>query len=531
MKKLILILIACTFSMAVFSQEKKKNKKAKVETKTQQIMEEEEPVFQDMDIDEEAPVIMEATEEIMMEEPPRRYSNNKYETYRIYGDYEWFYEKNSGGSYSRKKGIMYRGEIILPMIFKGETYYNSNNLQGYIKLGLDNTYGLYNLEERTWSIPIMYTQITSLGKNMFSVGVDKKFGIVDIENNIILDFDWSAIVKVAGLDNYVQVSNTNGYNKLYGIYSITQGKLTVPVKYKNIYKTNIEGYFKVFDGNTYTLVDINDKPKFKNTYKEMHDIRERRRFIVKRDGKMGIIDFNEKEIVPVVYKDIKTYPYNDGYNLTTVANNVLISGQDDKCGIIKVNNGLPFEITTCDYDDIDQTNQSFIIQQGKKYGIMDLYGQLIVPLKYEMIQAISNKYYAAKNKGKWILMSKDGEQVGNNSYAGLQKLVDKEKRNSYYNKNEFTHVKIEGKNGKYGVMDKFGNEVIAPSFEDILFETGNNLIVKKGSKFGVYNLLKKKMILPSEYDQLVQSQTGFYGIKGNEYFKISLGQNAKVKKI
>jgi len=106
------------------------------------------------------PEIMEVPEEEIMEEAPvfmdqsieeaeyidsdyRKEKNSKYKTNKIFDDYEWFFEKN-GSSYSRKYGILKRGEVLLPMIFSANTYNSYGNKQ-YV-LGIEKTFGLYNIE-------------------------------------------------------------------------------------------------------------------------------------------------------------------------------------------------------------------------------------------------------------------------------------------------------------------------------------------------------------------------------------------------
>jgi len=119
----------------------------------------------------------------------------------------------------------------------------------------------------------------------------------------------------------------------------------------------------------YNLVVVRGNLKFKNWYNEMTPERGGRpRYIVKLNGKMGVIDDREAEIVPLTYNFISANPYNDGsylaqngdgkYGLINIDgkitlpfnydnfqtqsySGIAISSADNKCGLVKLNNGAP----------------------------------------------------------------------------------------------------------------------------------------------------------------------------------------------
>ncbi len=497
----------------------------------------EEPVFEDHDVEEESSgAVYNSTYQ-------SRKTNSRYNTSTLYGEYELVYEKYGNDSYNRTYGILKQGELLLPIIFKSQSSYGSSSK--FKILGLGDSYGLYNLETENWTIPLEYSSLNNLSKNLYTAKKGQNAGIVDESNNVITAFKWSSISGISGLENYVYVTT----KKLKGIYSIIANKVTVQPKYKSIYKNSDENYFKVqneFD--EYNIIDINGKPRFKTWYKELTAGKGGRKYyIVKEEGKMGIIDENEKFIVPLNYQYIKNTPYNDGsylarnkkgkYGCISIDGNVTlpfdydnldimgygniaISGKGNKCGIVQVNNGLPFEIATCDFDDISKSSKAFIVKQNKKFGVMDLYGKMKTKLEFNEINSISNDLLVARKKDDWLLMNNNGETLTDKTYKKIEPLVNHEKQ-GYYSSKNFSYLQVKYKNGKYGIIDKVGNEIVGPIFEDLLSESKNIVQVKNNGKFGLFNLLTKKEILPYEYDQITSSKKGYYVFKGKDIYLIT----------
>lgn len=515
---------------------------------------EEEPEFIDQDVEEETviedqPVFVDQSYDDNSSYNSKYRSNNpnsKYQTTQIYEGYELVYERFGTDGYSRTYGVLKRGELLLPIIFKAPNYYSKKK---QIVLGIENTYGLFNLETEKWDIPLEYSSLNLLAKNLYIAKQGLRSGIVDDKNNIITSFDWSSISVISGLENYVYVNSQNSSQSRKGIYSIIANKLTVPAKYKSIEKLNNENYFKVkneFD--EFNIIDINDKPRFKKWYKELTAAKGGRKYyIVKHEGKMGVIDENEKTIVPLNYQFIKNYPYNDGSylaqnkkgkfgcitidgtetlpfeydNLDVMGySNMVISGKGNKCGIVQVNNGLPFEIATCDFDDISKNSKVFIVKQNGKYGVMDLYGKMKTKMQYNEIISISNDLLVAKENGSATLMNNNGEVLTVKKYKEIIALIDQQ-QNSYYSSKKFSYLQVLHDNNKYGIVDKLGNEVVGPIFEDLLSESKNIVQAKNNGKMGLYSILTKKEVLPFEYDQITYSKRGYYAFKGNDIYLIT----------
>jgi len=489
---------------------------------------------------------------------PRTYStrpNSNYQEQQLFGNYKLVYT-TLGNSYQRVYGVKEGNKMILPVMFT----YNYGNNQDNIILGLGNKYGIFNVQTKKWDIPMMYTNITALGKDLYKVGTANSYGIVDKYNTVLVDFKWSDIRTIYGLENYVIVRDNSAPSKLAGVYSIIARKLVIEPKYKSITKLNTDDLFKVQNElNQTNIMDFKGNVKLKTWYDQLHPEKGgRSRYIVSKGNTWGIIDMEEKEIVPMTYRNIRVQPFSDGsylaqnkdgkFGLMTIDGEVTlpfnydnlqfqsysgvgISSADSKCGVVKVNNGKPYELATCDYDNIVQQNNIFIVEDKKKFGIMDVYGKITTEIKYDELIPMDGKNFKAKLKDKYYLINSKGETISESGYLELLPINSNNRNGSYYNNRNFSYYKTKMSNGKYGIMDKAGLAILGGTFEDIISENSNQLVVTESGKTGIYNLYKRTYDIKPEYDQVVQKGSIFYGFKGNDIYTITLGSSAKVQKV
>ena len=488
-------------------------------------------------------------------------NNKRYKKSRINDVFSYYYEENSK-SYNKKYGILKNNNKILPNIFS--KHYSSNLLLTQKILSLNGSYGLFNMETEKWDIPMEYSSLDLLNNGLFKAVFNGNYGIIDANGKIIIEFKWKYIDKIYTVDNYYIVKNKSNSNKK-GLLSIFDKKLTIPCEYDNIIKAGNTNYFKVKKDQFYNLVDINNKPIFNNWYEELYlPSGGREYYIVKLKSKMGIIDKNENIIVPIKYINIKKSAYNDGSHLAQnidgkfgcitldgritmpfeytgiekvgYSSRNIIARNNDKCKIVRVNDGVPYEITTCDYDKIESNSKIFIVEKNNKFGMLDLYGNVILDIKYDKIESMSSssnygnpKLYIVQSGGKYSIINTDGEKLNQKEYKLIKPVYSYNKYGS--NKIDNTYSVVKSKKNKFGLIDGFGKEITPLEFDDILKRYKNFIVFKKNNKVGLYNFFSNKLIIPADYDSFYINKDGIIVNKGNNYYKVYLSDKTKLVKL
>ncbi|MFH6998095.1 WG repeat-containing protein [Flavobacterium sp. FlaQc-57] len=556
-KTLLLLVLFLSFQ-ASFAQKKKTQTKSKPKKEKSQpsediIVQGEPNVY----VTEEPPMIMEA--------PPQSIQGDgnysRYPTEKINDQTVWFYDKYSSNS-GYKYGIKKKGQVLLPMLFERNNYTNVSDNNSF-PIGIGNNYGLYNIDKETWEIPMTYYSLRHIGNDIFLARTKSNdYGLLSRENKVLIPFEWGDISTINGADNYFILQDKK--TSLKGIYNLISGKFVIPCDYKYIETLDNSNYYKVNNEKGYNIVTIDNKPKFKNWYTELNTVYNSKNFIVKKDDKMGIIDENENIILPLEYKSISSSAYNDGSFLAVNKEGkygcVLITGKislpfeydqinynysnnlktikNNKCGLIQINSGSPYEIVTCEYDNIDIDNETFIVKKNNLFGMLDSFGKVITPCEYSSINKVLNKgnysknyiYIAQKNK-KYILLDKSGQQITENSFSRISPVPYINTSGYYESEARFSYLTYQN-NNKNGLLDMLGQEVLETKYTDILGETNNNLLVKLNGKVGIYNLLTKKETIPCIYDQIVLDKSGTYGVMGSTIFSIvDINDNSKSVKL
>jgi hypothetical protein len=487
------------------------------------------------------------------------YPTSRYRYDRITDNISYITDKLSD-EYNRK-GLLKGNRLILPIIFSFHDSYYSETVRENktIIAGIGNNLGLYNYDTEKWVIPMTYRSLSDLGNGLYLAGKSDKMGVIDRDQNVVIPFDWQYIAK-SSIDNYYIVTDTK--NKR-GLLNIITKKLSIPCIYSELEQQYQSNNFTVVEGTLRNFISADNKPLFKTWYEELHLLSNRRNIIAKKNGLYGIINENEEIVLPFEYTFMKSYPYNDGSHLArnkagkygciasdgrvtlpfeydkmdeSYSGN-LLSSKNNKCGIVQVNQGLPTEIVTCDYDDIKAKNNYFVIQKGGKQGILDNFGKTIVAPSYDNIEIINASEYEYNNRTLLFIAKKGttseilnniGQKIGTNTYKSVSHLAQ---LNDYGGIRKIIGLKYTDDKNKVGVLDLAGQQILAPLYEDITFVEGSYIGFRKGTKFGVYNYIQGKEIMAAEYDQIVHHKSMYIGNKGSDFYQLNLSDPSKNVKL
>lgn len=196
--------------------------------------------------------------------------------------------------------------------------------------------------------------------------------------------------------------------------------------------------------------------------------------IVEKDGKWGIIDNNNKVIIPFQY-DRLTMSYKEPYWIIARKNEK--EGMIDRQGQIQI----PFE-----YDDIGQFSDGLAkVEKEGKTAFINTHNKVVIDWaerEYET-EFIYGLTYYHKN-GKNYVMNTDGKVVFSTPY-----------HISYIDKNHIIIIH----NEKYGLLNHQGKVILPPIYQYVASEKQGLIAVAKNNKLGFVNK-HGKIVVPMQYD-------------------------------
>lgn len=350
-------------------------------------------------------------------------------------------------------------------------------------------YGVVD-EEGVVYIPVNYDEISLFKEgsnyrdNVYKCQRNGKLGLVNSQDITLLQCEYSSI-KHSGEYVYLIKNGKNGYAELKGTDEV---KSFIPCIYEKL-----ESYSK-------------DAP-MRATY----------------NGKEGMIDGNNKIIIPFEYSNIGKF-YNVGaYNMAWVE-------QDGKYGIYNIDGTViqPWDIekayvmnensvtTYLTFDDFPDPSTPYIhivvngmtgVLSGKTY-------KTVIPCKYGYISPIINERAFYKANNKWGIMD-----IQNNSIQDA--IYDKIKINNNWLSDAFTTEGIFQDNmyvfigDKQGMIDKNGKAFIPVKYDSLGVFSENMIVAKCGNLYGYINSNGEECI-PLKYSHADDFSEGLAAVKNEK---------------
>ena len=327
-------------------------------------------------------------------------------------------------------------------------------------------------------------------------------------------------------------------------------------------------FVQKYKDNTQCLFGIKDWRNNKIgglKYMMVYDFVDQRALVQANDGKYGAIDMKGNEIIPVVYTDLENLiPVNRGQEFsidTNISKPLYRARLNGKWGIIDWNNRIiiPFE-----YDRISEefTGERFIVARDglrglankhgiifqpkypqiepelildryiqindgntidslKRYGLIDTSGKLVLPTIYNDIsvnRAFGNLIILTKDNMCGIFSTTAGKIILPLEYTPASgRLILKFSGDKYLELENMTCVFLR-KKGKVGWLDKNGKWIFKPKYNLLIevsrgnFQKTELVIFKDKNKYGLLDTLGKIRI-PAKYENLASFATRDLGLE------------------
>ena len=156
-----------------------------------------------------------------------------------------------------------------------------------------------------------------------------KCGIINFENQIVLPFEYHRIMKTA-LGYIIEVETTEGRQ----LFNLQSNRIITPFYYEE--STSNANYIYLSKAHFKTPFDPQKEQIILPwEYNTVYNIPGSHNFAVKKDGLFGVVNSENKVLVPFIYEDM----------ISTNRPNMLVITKNNQYGIIDINNKLLYGMT------------------------------------------------------------------------------------------------------------------------------------------------------------------------------------------
>lgn len=391
-----------------------------------------------------------------------------------------------------------------------------------------------------------------------------KSGIIDSLGNVIAPANF----------NYIHI-NYNGWieagimikNQMKRGYINKDGSVKIPLIYNYIYSTSKEGLAIIELNGKKGAIDSGNNIQIPIVYDNITAANENL-YIVEKNKRQAIanekgllitgFDFenigryhNSTTIVTLPNKSTSLIDINGKYHFPPINGHRIETYKDsiftirelktNKYGLI---NRLGTFTTPCKYDNIEFSNDKFIVKLNNQYGVITANNVEISPIHYDLIISEKNNLFITKKENKYGVLNGTNKMILPFIYDYVRLIndlliVEKESKNGVYNLEgieiiplEYTFHRIwkkkifaEKENRplildlKTGDITFLDADILKPT-QDFISEQWDKQIFMKNGKCGIISI-DNEILLPAKYDDLQSIYvSGEFIVKQNKKFGI-----------
>ncbi|MBR0490997.1 MAG: WG repeat-containing protein [Clostridia bacterium] len=415
--------------------------------------------------------------------------------------------------------------------------------------------------------------------NYFVVQDGDNYGVMDKEAKIVIEPKYQNIVIPNPSKPIFICTPSDSKSKVLNEKNeelFTNYEEVGSIKLKNlasslVYEKSVLKYKKE---EKYGLIDFNGKEITKPIYGSIDALEYKEgELIVEKDGKYGVINIKGVTLVEPQYEIIKVdgyYTEENGYKkagyivgikteegyrygYVDVNGNTLLETEFNeilRVSNIKDDNNIYFiaskngqyglyknssSILNTEYQSIEynQTNNIFVIEKSRRFGITDTNGKIIVGTNYAQIDITGKYIYAKPKQGETEVLDATGKKV--EIPANISKIAIQDGKYSIVitNENQKTTYGVEDKNGKVIIPSQY--TYIEYLFDDYFIACDSNGLLgvvdeKNDKKIDLkYNSVQG--IKSAKLIQTVLTQENITTIYNNKFEKVCELKSATIQQI
>lgn len=402
-------------------------------------------------------------------------------------------------------------ETVVPIASSGKYWMTGPEKNMRKRVAIGDKYGFINLSGEE-VIPVIYEKAEDFSEGLAAVRLKGKWGYIDNDGKTVIPFQYNSATsfkggsaKVIGENMELEIGKDgNSYKAPEVLYTTVYSEgLAVSYNSEHKYGYAAEPYGEVKNSIPYLFdsaakfqrgraaVKKDGKWGFINIYGEVvipfkYDAVFSGFFDhlapVQTGGKWGYIDRDGKVVIPMIYDSV--YWFSGGNASVKIGRKW---GSIDRAGKIIVPAKYKKEIWwSC--------GMAPVLDDKNKYGFYDETGKQLTPCIYDDIANVyledNNSTYRGFLKGNWVYLTNNIKYV---------KELDKYEKHIF--DREHNAVKL---NGKWGVLDQSGQQVIISPRYDSLILGHKYYGVLQGAKWGFVNVWGDVILAP-QYDLILSS--------------------------
>jgi WG containing repeat len=373
----------------------------------------------------------------------------------------------------------------------------------------------YANNEGTEVIPCRFRQVNDFSEGLAAAKLGRFWGYIDKQGNVVVDFKYKSAGKFQGGMAVVQTEKGFGYInskdqwEIPAIYDEAQdfekGVARVRItdrwgmidrqnnwvlrpRYHSITAFNQHGLAVAAasdDGKRQTLINRQGLPIMNQTYDEIQPFQEGMA-VVRRGNNYGYIDTSGKLKIEALYN--RAEPFSEGRAAVY---------KDGACGYISASGDQvsEFSFTRCqDYSD----GRAIVLQGSRKTGLVDQDGKLVIEPGMNRLLGFSEGLGLARDEQYRFYYITE--------HAGMY--------NGYFQKAGTYHhgVAVVQINGKWGIINRRGMEVVTPKYSQIeRFENGYAKVRIDG--FNGLSNLKGDLIVGPDFEYIRYAGQGVFRVE------------------
>lgn len=359
----------------------------------------------------------------------------------------------------------------------GNIYYEKKTKQSYtetdngILCSRDNKYGIV-CNGKMVTAPI-YTEIIKINQapSSYYVKQDNKWGVLDITKGMLIEPAYDSM-EFDGNNYKVRADGKTGMIS-------ASGNPIIEVKYDNIttYKSP-DQYYVCLNGK-WGILDTVNGMRIAPEYDNMNSYGEN--FIVKKDGKTGIISNTGSVIMDIKYKSISSYHAYCSFatDNNVPNNNIVVQDQD---GTYSIYSKTKNAITLSGIQEFGEElySNGVKVKKNGKWGLLSKNAELILPCQYTDIEK-------RDSDSDLVYIYNNGIGLAKTKQCNSAKVVVPIGHFDSFKTAYESHYVVGTKGNKIGIYAK-GNQTLTPlTIGDDYFTYGDKIYVGSKTTISCYN--------------------------------------------